>query len=74
METYVDLFIPTDGERVSIIHNKIIEMGFKPTIGEHDFIYVWKCIVTIDEEIQFIEKVQSQLKGTGAILRFTSIR
>ena len=56
METYVDLFISVDGQKISTIHSKIIEMGFKPTIGEHDFIYSWKGIVTIDEEIKFIEK------------------
>ena len=74
METYVDIFINVDGEKISIIHKKLIEMGLKPTIGEHDFVYNWKGIVTIDEEIKFIEKIQSNLKGTGVILRFTSIR
>ncbi len=74
MDTYVDLFISSDGEKVTIVHNKMIEMGLKPTIGEHDFVYSWTGIVTIDEELEFIEKIQSKLKGTGAILRFTSIR
>ena len=74
METHVDIFINVDGKKISIIHKKLIEMGLKPTIGEHDFVYNWKGIVTIDEEIKFIEKIQSNLKGTGVILRFTSIR
>jgi len=74
METYVDIFINVDGGKISIIHKKLIEMGLKPTIGEHDFVYNWNGIVTIDEEIKFIEKIQSNLKGTGVILRFTSIR
>jgi len=74
MDTYVDLFISSDGEKVTTIHKKMVEMGLKPTIGEHDFIYSWTGIVTIDEELEFIEKIQSKLKGTGAILRFTSIR
>ena len=74
MDTYVDLFISSDGKKITTIHNKMIEMGLKPTIGEHDFVYSWTGIVTIDEELEFIEKIQSKLKGTGAILRFTSIR
>jgi len=74
METYVDIFINVDGEKISIIHKKLIEMGLKPTIGEHDFVYNWTGIVTIDEEIKFFEKIQSNLKGTGVILRFISIR
>jgi len=74
METYVDIFINVDGEKISIIHKKLIEMGLKPIIGEHDFVYNWTGIVTIDEEIKFFEKIQSNLKGTGVILRFISIR
>jgi len=74
METYVDMFLNTDGEKASIIHKKIIEMGLKPTIGAHDFVYNWNGIVTIDEEIKFIDRVQSTLKGTGTILRFITIR
>ena len=74
METYVDVFLNMDGEKASIIHKKLIEMGLKPTIGEHDFVYNWNGIVTIDEEIKFIDNVQSKLKGTSAILRFTTIR
>ena len=74
METYIDLYINVDGQKISAIHSKIIEMGFKPTIGEHDFVYSWKGIVTIDEEIKFIEKLQNHLKGTGAILKFSSVR
>ena len=74
METYLDLFINSDGEKISTIYKKITEMGLKPTIGDHDFVYYWKGIVTIDEEIKFIENIQSHLKGTGVILRFISVR
>lgn len=74
METYINLFISSDGENIKSIHKKMIDMGLKPTIGEHDFVYSWTGIVTIDEELDFIEKVQKKLKGTGAILRFTSVR
>jgi len=74
METYVDMFLNTNGEKASVIHKKLVEMGLKPTIGEHDYVYNWKSIVKIDEEIKFIDNVQSNLKGSGAILRFTTIR
>jgi len=74
METYIDIFLNPDGEKISVIHKKLTEMGLKSTIGEHDYIYNWNCIVKMDEEIQFIDKVLSNLKGTGVILRFTTIR
>jgi len=74
METHVDVFLNTDGEKISFIHKKLVEMGFKPTIGDHDYIYEWSGIVTIEEEIELIDKVQSNLKGSKAILRFSSKR
>ena len=74
METYVDLYLNSDGEKASIIHKYLLELGLKPTIGDHDFVYDWKGIVNIDEEIQFIENIQMKLKGTGTILRFQTIR
>jgi hypothetical protein len=74
METYVDIFISADGEKISIIHDIMVELGLKPTIGEHDFVYNWKGITTIEEEIKFIEKIQDKLKGTGVLLKFKTLR
>jgi len=74
METYIDIYLNTDGEKSSVIHQKLIELGLKPTIGEHDFVYNWKGIVTMEEEIKFIDKIQTTLQGTSAFLRFTTMR
>ena len=48
-------------------------MGLKTTFGQHDFVYRWKKKATLIEVLRFIDKVQSELKGTGAILKFTTI-
>ncbi len=74
METYVDVFMNVDGEKASVIHNKLIKLGLKPTIGEHDFIYNWKGIASIEEEIKLIDRIQEKLKGTGVILKFKTMR
>ena len=74
METYVDVFLNVDGEKASIIYKKLITLGLKPTIGEHDFVYDWKSIVDIEEELKFIEDIQLELKGTKVILKFRTIR
>jgi len=74
METYVDLFLSADGEKASEIQRKLKALGLKPGIGEHDFLYDWNRIVSPTEIIAFADRVQSELKGTGVILRFTTIR
>jgi hypothetical protein len=49
-------------------------MGLKTTIGEHDYVYDWGKIVDSSEVINFVNKIQSNLKGTGVILKFKTIR
>ena len=74
METYVDVFMNVDGEKASVIFSKLSELGLKYSLGEHDFIYDWKRVVSIKEELDLINKIQDKLKGTGVILKFTTIR
>lgn len=74
MKTYVEILHNVDGEKVSIIFEKMKDLGFKPALGEHDFVYMWKKNVVISEVISFLDDVVTKLKGTGAILKFTTIR
>jgi hypothetical protein len=74
MRTYVDIYFNANGEKATRIFDLLSEMGLKYNIGEHDFCYEWKGIVDISEELAFIEAIQNKLKGTGAFLKFTSVR
>ena len=74
METYIDVYIYADGENASNIYKKIMNMGLKPAIGKHDFVKEWEGIISIDKVANFANEVQSELKGTGAYLKFTSDR
>ncbi len=74
MKTYVEILHNVDGEKVSTIFEKMKDLGFKPALGEHDFVFIWKKDVVISEVISFLDSVVSKLKGTGAILKFTTIR
>ena len=74
MKTYVEVFVSADGEKASVITERLLEMGLKPAIGEHDFAYSWKDNVTLSEVLKFVDRIQSKLKGSGAILKFFTIR
>lgn len=74
METYLDVIINTNGEKASIINKKLLAIGLKPTIGEHDYIYKWEGLADLDEEMELIDKIQDKLKDTGAMLKFTTVR
>jgi hypothetical protein len=74
MKTYIEILHNADGQKVSIIFEKLNEMGLKPALGEHDFVYNWKDDVPLSIVIKFLDKILSRLKGSGAILKFTTIR
>ncbi|MBN2599934.1 MAG: hypothetical protein JXA75_05285 [Candidatus Thermoplasmatota archaeon] len=74
METFVDLFLSSDGEKASEIQRRLQKLGLKPALGDHDFIYDWNKVVDANEIVAFADTIQSQLKGTGVILRFTTVR
>lgn len=74
METYVDVFLSSDGEKASVVFNKLKDMGLKYHMGEHDFLYDWKGITKISDELAFVDSIQEKLKGDGVILKFTTIR
>jgi len=74
MKTYVEVLVSADGEKASVITERLLEMGLKTSIGEHDFVYNWKDIVSISEVLNFVDRVQSKLKGTGAILNFITLK
>lgn len=74
MKTYVEVMVSTEGEKASVISQKLLEMGLQPSIGEHDFVYEWKQSVQVKDVLDFVDRVQARLKGTGAILNFTTIR
>lgn len=74
MKTYVEVIVSTEGEKASVITDKFFEMGFKTTFGEHDFVFYWKKNVTLPEVLRFVDNVQQKLNGTGAMLKFTTIK
>jgi hypothetical protein len=74
MKTYVEIFHSADGEKVSVIFDKMKDIGFEPALGEHEFVYNWKKKTMLPEVINFLDSVVMKLRGTGAILKFTTIR
>ena len=73
MKTYVEIYVSSEGEKASVILEKLTEIGFKPAFGEQDFVYKWKNKVVLPEILEFVDRVQSKLKGTGIIMKFTTI-
>ena len=74
MKTYVEVFVSSEGMKASEILEKLTKIGFKPSFGEQDFVYQWRKQVVLPEILNFVDKVQSKLKGSGVIMKFTTIK
>ncbi|MFQ6061136.1 MAG: hypothetical protein ACE5KV_07585 [Thermoplasmata archaeon] len=75
MRTYVTVYVSSEGEKASEVAEKMREMGFRTTLGTFDFVYEWtQRDVPSAKVIEFVDKVQARLNGSGALLHFTTIR
>ncbi len=71
MRTNVSIIVSSEGGLMSEVAKRFRELGFKPTLGMHDFVYEWKeTKVTSEKVIELIDKVQMKLKNTNIGLHF----
>ena len=73
MKTYVEILHNADGANASKIFEILTDIGLKPSFGQTDFVYCWKKNVTIPEILKFLDNILTRLKGTGAIVKFSTI-
>jgi hypothetical protein len=73
MRTNVSIIVSSDGGLMSDVAKIFAELGFKPTLGMHDFVYEWEeTNVTPETVIDLIDKVQIKLKGMNVGLHFVT--
>ena len=71
MKTNVSIIINSEGGIMSEVAFRFEELGFKPTLGMHDFIYKWdEANVTPEKIIDLADKVQEKLRGLNVGLHF----
>ena len=75
MRTYVTLTVSSEGEPASKVISKFDELGFKTSLGNHDFYYDWKeKMVTPQMVVDLVDKTQANLKGMNVSLHFVTIK
>lgn len=64
MKTYLKIMFNSEGALPSEIKNQLMNMGFKATKGNYDFVYDWKDdFASVDDLVFFADKVHSALKN-----------
>ncbi|OYT56935.1 hypothetical protein B6U70_03000 [Euryarchaeota archaeon ex4484_162] len=74
MKTYLKIMFNSEGSSPSEVKNQLLNMGFRATKGNYDFVYEWsKDSVDVDELIWFADKVHAALKNTGVYFTIETI-
>lgn len=73
MKTYVEILHSADGANASDIFKILTELGLQSSFGQTDFVFCWKKNVPLPEVLKFLDRVLFKLKGTGAIVKFSTI-
>jgi len=63
MKTYLTIMFNSEGSTPSEVKDQIMNLGFKATKGNYDFVYDWKKEeVNLNELVWFADKVHRSLK------------
>jgi hypothetical protein len=73
MKTYLKVIFFSEGSSPSEIKNELMNMGFKATQGNYDFVYEWGNKPKINELVFFADKVHTALKGRNAYFSIETV-
>ena len=74
MKTYLKILFSSEGSTPSEIKDLLLNMGFKATKGNYDFVYEWDEESTaVDELIWFADKVHAALSNSHVFFDIETI-
>lgn len=74
MKTYLQILVNSEGSSPSEIKSILLNIGFKATKGNYDFVYEWnEESVGIEELVWFADKVHSALKDSKVYFSIETI-
>ena len=66
MKTYLKIMFNSEGNSPSKIKDQLLNLGFKATKGNYDFVYDWNEEFTnVEDLVWFADKVHSTLKKSN---------
>lgn len=74
MKTYLKIIFNSEGSSPSEVKSQLLNMGFKATKGNYDFVYEWReKSAEVDELVWFADKVHSILKKNNVYFTIETI-
>ena len=74
MKTYIQIMFNSEGAAPSDIKNQLLNMGFKATKGNYDFVFDWgRDKADIHELVFFADKVHASLKNCKVLFNIETV-
>jgi hypothetical protein len=74
MKTYLKIIFNSEGNSPSEIKDQLLNMGFKATKGNYDFVYDWKDDSTsVEDLVWFADKVHAALKNNNVFFSIETL-
>ena len=73
MKTYVTVLFSSEGEKPSEVKSRLLGLGFLAVRGNYDFAYEWDKEPDIDDLLDFIDRIQTALKGTEVLFSIETL-
>ncbi len=72
--TYVEMTFSSEGRSAVEVIQILEDLGFRPTRGQHDFLYDWgNEQPTMDQIKDLLETLHGRLKGAEVLYQVTTI-
>jgi len=72
VKTYLLLQLDSEGATYSQVADLLDDLGFRPQVEGYDFVYDWGRPATVQESLEFGDRVQAALKGSRVHFRIES--
>lgn len=73
MRTYLTVTFNSDGAKPSDVNDALMGIGFRPTKGPHDWSYEWPGSASIDEVLEFGDRIHTALEGMGVMFQMETV-
>ncbi len=74
MKTYLTIYFNSEGTTPSEVKTHLMNMGFKATKGNYDFVYEWNDeIGNVEDLIWFADRVHAALKSSNVYFSIETI-
>jgi hypothetical protein len=72
MKTFLLLQLDSEGATYSQVADLLEDLGFQPQATGYDFAYDWGRAASVQESLEFADRIQAALKGSRVHFRIES--